>query len=313
MRLTLRTLLAYLDDTLEPTQAKLIGQKVAESDQARELIERIQTGHAPRVASPRRRTRGRAASSIRTRSASISTTTSPRSKAAEVEEICLASDTHLAEVAACHQILALILGEPALVPPSARQRMYGLVKGPEAIPFRKPPATAPRADVVVPEGRDVDDTLPPGHAAGQRARIAAIRGRSSWAGSRQRACSPSPFGRSSRIPPSRGPNRTTTARRSCRSIRARTSRHRRQQGQGHSEQERRSEREEGREDERIQGTDARSSCRRWCWTPAGRRRTGPCSRWARWSSIPRTRSRRSCSPTTPPIWCGSASGRRTLR
>lgn len=43
LRLTLRTLLAYLDDTLEPSQAKLIGQKIAESEQAQELIERIKT------------------------------------------------------------------------------------------------------------------------------------------------------------------------------------------------------------------------------------------------------------------------------
>ena len=43
MRLTLRTLLAYLDDALEPSQALLIGQKVAESEQARELITRIKT------------------------------------------------------------------------------------------------------------------------------------------------------------------------------------------------------------------------------------------------------------------------------
>ena len=41
MRLTLRTLLAYLDDALEPGQARLIGQKVAESDAAQELIGRI--------------------------------------------------------------------------------------------------------------------------------------------------------------------------------------------------------------------------------------------------------------------------------
>src|SRR5690348_7964782 len=41
MRLTLRTLLSYLDDALEPAQAKLIGQKVAESQAAQELIARI--------------------------------------------------------------------------------------------------------------------------------------------------------------------------------------------------------------------------------------------------------------------------------
>ena len=41
MRLTLRTLLAYLDDTLQPTEIKQIGQKVAESDAAQELVARI--------------------------------------------------------------------------------------------------------------------------------------------------------------------------------------------------------------------------------------------------------------------------------
>jgi hypothetical protein len=41
MRLTLRTLLAYLDDSLDPIQAKIIGQKVAESDVAQQLIQRI--------------------------------------------------------------------------------------------------------------------------------------------------------------------------------------------------------------------------------------------------------------------------------
>src|SRR5262249_40102784 len=41
MRLTLRTLLAWLDDTLQPTQVKEIGSQVAGSPFAQELTERI--------------------------------------------------------------------------------------------------------------------------------------------------------------------------------------------------------------------------------------------------------------------------------
>ncbi|MCI0684048.1 MAG: HEAT repeat domain-containing protein [Gemmataceae bacterium] len=158
MRLTLRTLLAYLDDTLEPAQARLIGQKIAESAQAQDVIKLIQqVTRRRRITTPPDGGPG-GKLDANTLGEYLDNAISPE-QAAEVEEICLASDTHLAEIAACHQILSLILGEPALVPPPATQRMYGLVKGPEAIPFRKPPASTARVDQEISEGRDVDDTL----------------------------------------------------------------------------------------------------------------------------------------------------------
>ncbi len=43
MRLTLRTLLAYLDDRLSPANAREIGQKIAKSPFATELEERIKS------------------------------------------------------------------------------------------------------------------------------------------------------------------------------------------------------------------------------------------------------------------------------
>jgi hypothetical protein len=135
VRLTLRTLLAYLDDTLEPMEIKAIGQKVSESEAAQELISRI------KQATRRRR--------ITTPPATGPNAFEPnmvadyldnelsQEQVAELEKICLESDVHLAEVASCHQILALVLGEPAAVPPTAKERMYALVQGREAIPFRK--------------------------------------------------------------------------------------------------------------------------------------------------------------------------------
>src|SRR5688572_9311021 len=157
MRLTLRTLLAYLDDTLEPAQARLIGQKIAESEQAQDIIKLIQqVTRRRRITTPPDGGPG-GKLDPNTLGEYLDNVISPE-QAAEVEEICLASDAHLAEVAACHQILSLILGEPALVPAPARQRMYGVVKGPEAIPMRKVPASA-RPDVVITEARDIDDTL----------------------------------------------------------------------------------------------------------------------------------------------------------
>src|SRR5438270_13495217 len=137
MRLTLRTLLAYIDDTLDPAQAREIGAKVAESPVAQELMERIRKVTrrrgltVPPTAGPDKIDANTVAEYLDNDLGS--------DRVAEVEELALNSDVHLAEIAACHQILTLVLGEPARVPPTARQRMYELNKGRESVK-RKPPA-----------------------------------------------------------------------------------------------------------------------------------------------------------------------------
>jgi hypothetical protein len=127
VRLTLRTLLAYLDDMLDPAETKRIGQKVAESEHAQELIARIkQVTRRRRLTTPP--ATGPNAFEPNTVADYLDNTLPPE-QVAEVEKACLESDVHLAEIAAAHQILTLVLGQPALVPPTARQRMYALVQG----------------------------------------------------------------------------------------------------------------------------------------------------------------------------------------
>jgi hypothetical protein len=158
MRLTLRTLLAYLDDTLEPAQTQQIGQKVAESDTAQELIARIrQVTRRRRLTTPPETGPNKIDPNT---IAEYLDNTLNADQLADVEQLCLASDVHLAEMATCHQILTLVLGEPALVPPTAKQRMYALVKGREAIASRKPPSAEDGdADEPQAEGKEVDETL----------------------------------------------------------------------------------------------------------------------------------------------------------
>ncbi|HYV38116.1 MAG TPA: hypothetical protein VE988_20690 [Gemmataceae bacterium] len=168
MRLTLRTLLAYLDDTLEPAEAKLIGQKVAESDTARELIARIrEVTRRRRITTPAASANDKAGPTENEIAEYLDNELTPE-RLAEVEQLALASDVHLAEIAACHQILTVVLGEPAVVPPTAYRRMYGLRKSPESNPQHSPPVRREKEEGL-PEGKEVDETLRLGLPALHRA------------------------------------------------------------------------------------------------------------------------------------------------
>ncbi len=153
MRLTLRTLLAYLDDTLDPAMAREIGKKLTENPPALELVDRLKRVTRKRgLGVPASGTKGDAADPNLV-AQYLSDTLTPEQVTA-FEKTCLDSDVNLAEVAACHQILTLVLSEQVRVPATARRRMYGLVGAPASLPNRKPGKT-------VPVGGTRDDGPPP--------------------------------------------------------------------------------------------------------------------------------------------------------
>lgn len=145
MRLTLRTLLAYLDDVLDPAQTREIGQKIRESPRAaalisriREVIRRRRLG-APELSGPAQGLDPNLVAEY------LDNVLTPE-QVVEVERVCLESDLQLAEVAACHQILTLVLAETPEVAPTRLERFYAL--GPVAPEDRletKEPSEAAKA------------------------------------------------------------------------------------------------------------------------------------------------------------------------
>ena len=136
MRLTLRTLLAYLDDLLEPAETKEIGEKIKNSKETTDLIAHIQEVirrrrlTAPEIEGP---DAGLDPNTV----AEYLNNTLPAEQVVDVEKIFLESDVHLAEVAATQQIMTQVLGDPIEPSQEMLERLYALLPSTKDSTFEK--------------------------------------------------------------------------------------------------------------------------------------------------------------------------------
>lgn len=125
MRLTMRTLLNWINHNLSEEDAALVAQKVEESELARALKNQIEEvmrqGQLPAPMVLDGTPLGNANSS-----AEYIDNAMEANQTKDYEKFCLHSDVMLGEVAACHEILSHVLSDWPQVSPELRTRLCGL-------------------------------------------------------------------------------------------------------------------------------------------------------------------------------------------
>ena len=138
MRLTLRTLLAYLDNILDAEDAEVLGKKIDESEFATSLVHQIQ-GSVRRLRLDAPALDAQGIGGDLNSVAEYLDNVLPPEQVPALEKACLDSDVNLGEVASCHQVLTLVLGQAAPVTEAMRRRTYGI--SPTAGGDELPPTT----------------------------------------------------------------------------------------------------------------------------------------------------------------------------
>lgn len=155
MRLTLRNLLAYLNDELSASQTRDLGPKIAGSEVAQQLIEKLRgLTRSRRLSAPEINLNEEGSPQDPNYVAAYLDCELTEEDQAVFEKLCFEDDTQLAEVAACMQLKTLGEKDGLHVPTTSYERMYKLVKARESIHERKPPRSA---DPQVPELKYVSD------------------------------------------------------------------------------------------------------------------------------------------------------------
>jgi len=165
MRLTLRTLLAWMDGTLEPAQLADLSFRIEVTPSAQSLINRVRKALAAESAPQAVARSTRHGVDPNTVAAYLDNTLSSVAVVG-FERVCLDSDQQLAEVAACHQVLKQVSRGPVPVSRRLRERCHAL--GPKAASLQLTPPSNPSNELAVRSRQDQLAAYSPSSSTGQR-------------------------------------------------------------------------------------------------------------------------------------------------